>query len=135
MGNYFSMLFAALEKAGNMTIKKTYIVEDYGELDEKSNTWNGAVSLIINRTVDIAVGFFTFLPKELLVVDFSIRFIRAEYAIIIRKPKSKVLVSWSAYFQVSIILKLLLLLPYVFNPPCTFSSALYTIPNESNRFW
>ncbi|XP_043462988.1 uncharacterized protein LOC122499022 [Leptopilina heterotoma] len=99
IGNYFGMLFAALEKAGNFTIKKTNIIEDYGALDERTNKWNGAVSLIMNKTVDIAVGFFTFLPSELLVVDFSIRFIRAEFAIIIRKPESRVLVSWSAYFQ------------------------------------
>ncbi|XP_043463004.1 glutamate receptor-like [Leptopilina heterotoma] len=99
MGNYLSMICVALEEAGKFKIKKTHIVVDYGILDERTNTWDGAVSLIMNNTVDIAVGFFTFLPSELLVVDFSIRFIRAEFAIIIRKPESKVLVSWSAYFE------------------------------------
>lgn len=124
MGNYLTMLCAALEEAGNFTFKKTNIVIDYGILDERTNTWNGAVSLVINNTVDIALGFFTFLPSELMVLDYSMRFVNAEFAIIIRKPEAKVLISWSAYFQVSFVIKLFHLLTYAINTSRTFLSAL-----------
>lgn len=100
MGNYFNDLCYALEKAGGFKIKKIIREDDYGMLNENNKTWSGAVGLVVDEKVDIALGFFTILPSELLVLDYTARLITSEYVIIIRKPESTVLVLWSAYFRV-----------------------------------
>ncbi|XP_051173341.1 uncharacterized protein LOC127289446 [Leptopilina boulardi] len=74
--------------------------EDYGILDERNHTWNGAIGLIVNKQIDIALGFFTIIPNEIAIIDYSSELIRGECIIIIKQPEIKVLVSWSAYFEI-----------------------------------
>ncbi|XP_051173306.1 uncharacterized protein LOC127289417 [Leptopilina boulardi] len=99
IAGYFNNVCLALEKAGNFTIKKIKKEENYGTLDKENQTWSGAIGLIVNKKIDIALGFFTALPDEIGIIDYSARLIRVQYVIIIKKPEIKVLVSWSAYFE------------------------------------
>lgn len=102
MVNYFNNLCTLLEDAGNFKIKKVIQEKNYGMYDNNIRRWNGAVNLIINQSVDMALGFFPLLPGLLDVVDFSEKIIRIEYVILIKKPEIRVLVSWTAYFEVNL---------------------------------
>ncbi|XP_043468262.1 uncharacterized protein LOC122502329 isoform X2 [Leptopilina heterotoma] len=98
IGEYFPKLIEALEEAGNFSF--TFVENDErGIYDEDKKTWSGAMGLVVNKQVDIALGWFTYLPNGFSVVDYTVTIDRAEFVILIKEPKTKTVISWTAFFQ------------------------------------
>ncbi|XP_051173247.1 uncharacterized protein LOC127289379 [Leptopilina boulardi] len=99
IGEYFPKLIKAFEKVGNFQFNIIKEEEEHGIFYENNKTWSGAIELIINNEIDIALGWFSYLPEGLSVVDYTVTIDRAEYVILIKTPEIKVRVSWTGYFQ------------------------------------
>lgn len=75
--------------------------DDHGILDNDNKTWSGAIGSIVSGKIDIALGWFTYLPHAFPVVDYTVTFDRAQFVILIKKPESRLRVSWTAYLRVN----------------------------------
>lgn len=72
---------------------------NHGSLNTTTNTWSGALRLVVNGEVDIGVSDFSMSDMRLDYVDFTIPLITTRIGLIFKQPEL-LAVKWSAYFQV-----------------------------------
>lgn len=98
---YFNKLIRYLENGGNCTIKKFQSTTYYRVYHKSSTTWNNMKQFFFNGSLDIGMGFFSYVPANLKDFDFSEPLAKIQSVLIIKAPTVKVNISFYAYIKVN----------------------------------
>ncbi|XP_043468233.1 uncharacterized protein LOC122502308 isoform X2 [Leptopilina heterotoma] len=96
---YFNKLIRYLENGGNCTIKKFESMTYYKIYNQSSTTWNNMKQLFFNGSLDLGMGFFSYVPTNLKDFDFSEPLAKIQFVLIIKAPTIKVNISFNAYIK------------------------------------
>lgn len=90
-----------LEKAGNFTVKKYELITYYGMYNNSLSTWNVTKELFLNGSLDLGMGFFSYIPNNLNEFNLCEPLTKLEFVFLIKFPELKIHVSWFGYLKVS----------------------------------
>lgn len=89
-----------MEIAGNFTVKKYEWITFYGMYNQSVTSWNITRQLFLNGSLDLGMGFFSYVPNNLKEFDLCEPLMKLEFVFVIRHPELAIHVPWSGYLKV-----------------------------------
>ena len=73
--------------------------KEFGSWSQSSQTWSGAMGLIVNNEVDLVVSDLSLTPQRLNSADFSMPLFSTQDTLYVKKPSNKKAIIWTGYFE------------------------------------
>ena len=100
MNDYTQDILLALKLAANFTTIEVDRHKAYGSWNQSSKIWSGAMGQVENGKADLIASLYLMTPKRFSSFDYTVPIKGFETSLIIRKPSTKLVISWTGYFMV-----------------------------------